>query len=179
MRLAALRSDPDAFGSSYEREVGRSSNEWEERATEWAAGYEQCVFLAEDDGGPVGMAGAYTPGEDPSVRHLWGMWVATGARGIGIGSGLVDAVIAWGARGGAEGIRLWVAEGNDAARRLYRRHGFTETGRSKPLPSDPSRTETLMRLRLDRNSVPERLEACGDVEDDRHTARSIQEGTDG
>jgi ribosomal protein S18 acetylase RimI-like enzyme len=37
-----------------------------------------------------------------------------------------------------------VTTNNDAAATLYSRAGFTETGRRRPLPSDPSRTEVFL-----------------------------------
>jgi ribosomal protein S18 acetylase RimI-like enzyme len=36
--------------------------------------------------------------------------------------------LAWAATTGAREARLRVADGNDAARKLYERHGFRETG---------------------------------------------------
>lgn len=70
VRLRALRSDPDAFGSSYLREVGRPSEAWETRAQESSVGRHQCVFVAETQSGFVGMAGAYTRDEEPVVPSL-------------------------------------------------------------------------------------------------------------
>jgi len=41
---------------------------------------------------------------------------------------------------------LRVADGNEAARKLFLRHGFTPTGQREPLESDPGvRTEILFR----------------------------------
>jgi ribosomal protein S18 acetylase RimI-like enzyme len=48
----------------------------------------------------------------------------------------------------ASEVVLWVADHNDAARRLYERLGFRPTGESQPLPSNPARSESRMRLPL-------------------------------
>ena len=45
-------------------------------------------------------------------------------------------------------VGLCVTESNESARRLYRRHGFVETGRRKPLPSNPELHEEEMVLHL-------------------------------
>jgi RimJ/RimL family protein N-acetyltransferase len=148
LRLRALQADPDSFGSSYEREVDRPADAWERWALESSTGYQQCLFVAESDGHWVGIAGAYMPAEEPGSRELFGMWVAPAARAAGVGTELVQSVLDWSIRGGAEEIRLWVVESNRVAGRLYERAGFAETGVFQPLPSNPSLTETRMSLRL-------------------------------
>lgn len=111
-------------------------------------GSRQCLFVAEVDGSFVGMAGAYTPDDEPSVRHLYGMWVAPAARSAGIGHQLVAAITRWSIEAGAAEVQLWVVEDNLAARRLYNGAGFVDSEFSQPLPSDPALTETLLRLHL-------------------------------
>ena len=49
---------------------------------------------------------------------------------------------------GAEVLDLWVNDTNRPALRLYRRAGFTDTGTSQPLPSNPQFGETLLSLKL-------------------------------
>lgn len=154
VRLRALRSDPDAFGSSYQREVDRPSESWTKRAAESSVGDDQCLFVAETHAGLVGMVGAYTPEDDPLARYLFGMWVAPEARSIGIGYRLVEAITRWSIEGGAREVRLWVVAGNLAALRLYERAGFVKTGATQPLSSNPSLTEVLMRLHLGLNRPP-------------------------
>ena len=70
LRLAALREDPGAFGSTYEREAGYAPRHWE-----MFAGGPGVVFVGGDW---EGMAGAYFETEEP---RLWGTWVAPSARG--------------------------------------------------------------------------------------------------
>ena len=154
VRLRALRSDPDAFGSSYEREVDRPSDAWDTRAQESSLGSNQCVFVAETQSGFVGMAGAHTRDEEPFVRHLYGMWVAPEARSIGVVTQLVEAIIQWATEAAAHELQLGVVDGNQPARRLFARTGFVPTGHAQPLPSNPARTETLMRLLLDSEPNP-------------------------
>lgn len=72
------------------------------------------------------------PAERPRLRHkgnVYGVYVAPAARGLGVGSGLLLALIAW-ARGcpGLLQLHLSVSVTQEAARRLYARHGFRVYG---------------------------------------------------
>lgn len=58
-----------------------------------------------------------------------GMYVAAEWRGRGVGSALVHAAVGTARLMGAHKLSLQVWPHNHAARRLYRRHGFTEEGR--------------------------------------------------
>jgi RimJ/RimL family protein N-acetyltransferase len=66
------------------------------------------------------------------------MWVRPSHRGLGIAARLVDAVRDWAVDAGARELELWVADGNEAAARLYVRAGFVPTGIRQPLPSNPA-----------------------------------------
>jgi ribosomal protein S18 acetylase RimI-like enzyme len=148
IRLRALLTDPDAFGSSYQREAARGDEEREMRAARAADGDAQFLALAESNGELVGMVGAYQPDDRPSTRELYGMWVAPEFRTTGIGPRLVDAVKEWGIQAEVEEIDLWVVVDNRRARGLYLTAGFVDTGLSKPLPSNCSLTETRMVMKL-------------------------------
>lgn len=134
-RLRALREAPEAFGSTYDEEVGLS--------LETVAG-----LLAPEDGPAQVVLGAFTaeaPGGDALVgmavchrerrtkaRHkatVGGMFVAPEARGLGVGRALLERVVAE-ARGwpGVEKLTLTVVERATAARALYRAAGFRPYG---------------------------------------------------
>ena len=133
VRLAALADAPDAFASSLERERAKTEQDWRE-----TLGPDRGVrALAEVDGAPAGLIGAFSRGDHGEV--VW-MWVDPRVRGSGVGESLVAFALDWCARGGLP-CRLWVVEGNDPARRLYQRLGFVLTGASQPVPNDPSRVE--------------------------------------
>jgi GNAT superfamily N-acetyltransferase len=129
IRLAALGEAPGAFGSTLCRERDLDEDHW--RAWARSAG----MFIARA-GSPVGMA-AGVPGRIDAERKLVAMWVDPGWRGRGVAAELMSAVIGWAGAEGAERVMLWVAQGNDSARRFYGRRGFEFTGNSKPLPSNP------------------------------------------
>lgn len=140
VRLAALGDAPYAFASTVEQEA--TFDEWQ-----WRSRVERAVWFAAVDGArPVGLVGGFA--EDSGDLHLVGMWVAAELRGAGTAARLVDTVLAWAREWRYPGVLLWVADGNDRARRLYERFGFRGTGMRQPLPSDPSVGEEQYRLPL-------------------------------
>lgn len=112
LRLKALQSDPDAFGSSYEVEMGQPADKWVNRAGSASTGSTQFIAVADEDGRLIGMAGGYEPDDAPADGELWGMWVAPEWRGRGIGADLVRSVVDWATAAGAERLTLWVVTTN-------------------------------------------------------------------
>jgi GNAT superfamily N-acetyltransferase len=122
LRLEALSEAPDAFGSTYEREVARTTADWQR----WMS--PGVTFILCDPAGARGIVAGMRDETDPAVVHLMAMWVHPKIRGSGGGDQLVTAVIAWAQSEGAKMVRLKVIQGNDRARRLYERMGFCPTG---------------------------------------------------
>ena len=142
IRLEALREAPAAFGSTYAREVVFTEADWRRRAS----GYGFFAFLPDLGDLPVGLAGGIDEGA--GAAELVSMWVRPRARGRKVGAALVMAVADWARGRGLSQLNLWVTNGNQAARALYERCGFTPAGERQPLPSDPAQTEISMMLSL-------------------------------
>lgn len=142
LRLRAMADAPYAFGSTLQREAALSDEEWRRRLSggPW--------FVAWEKEEPVGMVASITPDGSPGCPQLVGMWVEPSRRGTGLAASLVQAVLDWAAAAGASEVSLWVAEGNDRARRFYQRMGFTPTGRRQALPSNPAMGEEEMRTAM-------------------------------
>ena len=138
VRLAALAEAPDAFGSTYAREVVFGEEQWRGRISDRSV-----TFFAYTDpvASPAGLAGVYV---EDGVADLVSMWVRPGFRGLAIGEALVEAAASWAKARDFRTLYLWVTDTNDAARRLYERCGFTATGEQQPLPSNPALTEIRM-----------------------------------
>jgi len=143
VRLAALTEAPAAFGSSLRREQEFDEDRW--RAWTRSA----ALFMAFAGGPPVGMA-AGVRGQSTAERKLVAMWVDPAWRGRNTASKLLISVVDWAASDGGKRLRLWVAEGNESARRLYEGRGFEVTGGRAPMPSNPAvyRNEMVLVLNL-------------------------------
>ena len=146
IRFEMLQVNPEAFGSTYEAESGRSV-EWfaEMLARSYVAG----GFI---DGELAGVAGFYVL-DGPKVRHrgnIWGVYVRGAVRGRGVGHAVISAILQH-ARTLVQQVHLTVVTENDAARALYERLGFAIYG-TEPRAlkvGDRYYDEHLMVCRLD------------------------------
>jgi GNAT superfamily N-acetyltransferase len=140
IRLEALRDAPEAFGSTYAREVAFAEADWQRRI---ARGGNFLGYLPEASATePAGLIGGYQ--EDPQLVELVSMYIRPRARGRGVGEALIATVIDWAASRNAASVHLWVTEPNKPARLLYERCGFALTGERQSLPSNPSLDEVAM-----------------------------------
>ena len=130
LRLRALKSDPDAFGDTYERAVADDDAAWQARADRPDGA--TFVAVAPDDGF-VGMASGGPAPNRPDAAAVYGMWVAPETRGHGLGLKLLDAVEAWARANGYELIGLGVTTTNEPAIRLYLSNGYVDLGDQYPL----------------------------------------------
>lgn len=98
---------------------------------ELAAGYGELAlsrcFLARSGGAAVGVV-MLSPGADASEQELAYMALVPAARGRGIGHELIRFALAEAARNHAGTLTLAVDSRNEPALRVYRKHGFRETG---------------------------------------------------
>jgi ribosomal protein S18 acetylase RimI-like enzyme len=142
VRLRALATDPDAFGSTFEFEASQPEAFWRMRlrSSAW--------FVARNSAAVVGVVACVASAVSPEERQLDAMWVDPRWRGRGVGDDLVHAVTAYAAEARAVAVSLTVADGNDHARRLYERLGFQPTGIRAPRPRDPSSSSERLRLPL-------------------------------
>ncbi|MFZ0642238.1 MAG: GNAT family N-acetyltransferase [Candidatus Acidiferrales bacterium] len=123
IRLEALRSSPEAFGSTFEAESERPLERFRERLTN------SPVFGAFLNAELVGIAGFMRRegAKDAHKAMLWGMYVRAGSRKAGVGRRLAEAVIDF-ARQHVETLQLTVVSDNEPARHLYASLGFVEYG---------------------------------------------------
>jgi GNAT superfamily N-acetyltransferase len=145
MRLTALRSAPTAYGEAYATAVTSDDYYWQkwwlERSDDVAV--RSIAFV---DGVPAGQIACIQWRGPETVPMLIAMWVEEDFRGSGVADALVADVLEWARAKGFRQVELGVTEGNEAARKLYLRHGFEPTGRSEPLHSFPDlRVEYMMK----------------------------------
>jgi ribosomal protein S18 acetylase RimI-like enzyme len=123
LRLQALADAPDAFGSTYQRELERTMVDWQR----WLS--PGVTFLVEANDQACGIVAGGRDLADPSVINLMAMWIRPTMRGVGAGDLLVGAVVSWAEAEGARTVRLEVVKNNVRAQRCYERNGFRPTGR--------------------------------------------------
>jgi len=141
VRLRALRADPDAFGSTLERELPLDDAAWRERVTGSA------WFLAH----PLGLvAGAV---EEPGRAVLSSLWVSPAARGHGVGRRLVSAVADWAVTEGASELLARVFDDNATAAALWTSCGLVAGEETVVSRRDPTRTWRTWSRQLPRVSA--------------------------
>lgn len=130
--LRPARAEDAEFLAELAGEAFGDYGDYRPMVAAWAADPHVEVTLAEHDGSPAGAAFLVflRPGEAPDtkVADLLALAVAPPLRGRGIGRALVAHVVARARdvarRHGISALRLAVAEGNAAARRLFESAGF-------------------------------------------------------
>jgi GNAT superfamily N-acetyltransferase len=123
IRLASLLDTPTAYGSTYEREVAFTEQDWRERLAGPAV-------LVRADGVPVAMGAAFNP--EPGTLHIVAMYVVPAHRGRGLSRLVLDALVGHGRERGLR-VQLSVNTDNEVARLAYLRYGFVPTGETRPL----------------------------------------------
>lgn len=131
LRLTALLVDADAFGSTYDEEVGMMDRDIAGRLR---PDNHKMVIGAFDGETLVGLVGIYA---DMKVKlchkgNIWGMFVMPDYRGRGIGKALLrEAIVRAGAMEKIEQLNLCVVSENVAAKNLYLSLGFQIFGFEK------------------------------------------------
>ena len=131
LRLTALLVDADAFGSTYDEEVGMRDDDIAGRLK---PDNHKMVIGAFDGNLLLGMVGVYA---DMKVKlcHkgiIWGMFVLPNYRGRGIGKELMrEAIVRAGEMEKIEQLNLCVVSENVAAKNLYLSLGFQVFGYEK------------------------------------------------
>lgn len=126
LRLEALSTAPEAFGSSTEEEAARPMDVVRSRLADTGP---DAIFGAFAGNDLVGMAG-FVLSQGIKKRHkglLWGVFVRAGWRDRGTGEQLVRAVIDH-ARSHVLLLQATVVTTNGSARRVYDRLGFISYG---------------------------------------------------
>ena len=105
----------------------------EQRDTEYLLG------CSHDDAPPAGVCqlrfrhSVWMAAEDCWLEDLF---VRDEARGAGLGGALIELALDRARARGCRRVELDTSESNDAARRLYARHGFSESAKSDPPARD-------------------------------------------
>jgi RimJ/RimL family protein N-acetyltransferase len=131
LRLRGLRDHPEAFTSSFEEDQGRPLSVSRSRLTASADLPHDAFFgawQAQQLLGVVGLQGRYRMKERHTATVV-GTFVPSEWRGLGVGHALMQALLEHArACPDLRQLDLTVTEGNDPARCLYERLGFSTWG---------------------------------------------------
>lgn len=100
-------------------------------------------LIARADGVVCGYGGVKVLGDQGDIMTIG---VVPGARGRSLGSRLLDGLIAWARRAGADELFLDVRASNDTAIGLYLSRGFEAVGRRRRYFRNPVEDALVMRL---------------------------------
>lgn len=105
------------------------------------------MFVAEQDGRIVGNIG-FVGGRLAEEAHVgtFGISVARDHRGRGIGTALIEALLAWAPTHGITRIEVQSWSNNPGSARLYERMGFEEEGRARGAVMRDGRTIDVIHM---------------------------------
>jgi|SRR6185369_2891630 len=153
LRLEALQGDPQAFGSSYEREAARSEEEWLAKYSRATGENPSDLFaIAVENEKAVGMAGAYR--KEDGTYTIVSVYISPDFRGKGLSSRILEGILRQiDARPDARVLELKVNTEQESAVRLYKRFGFeiTETLKDQEMGDGEKHDEYLMRKEIRRD----------------------------
>lgn len=135
IRLTALKTDPQVFGSNYAREAQFSEADWRDRLNK----NDSAIFMVFDDETPIGMTGVSIDRNDPNgkIALLWGSWLAPEYRGKGLSDLIYQSRINWAkAKPNVEKIIVSHRASNLSSKYANQKHGFAETHKSKKIWTD-------------------------------------------
>ncbi len=122
IRLLALKSDPHAFGSSYEEEINLTEADWRNRIN--------VMWFAKVNHDVIGLIGLLQR-ENQASRHcgyIISLWVKPEFRRQGIAKNLVQKLKELSVGLGLRKLSLQVSATQPNAKRLYEKLDFQEVG---------------------------------------------------
>jgi GNAT superfamily N-acetyltransferase len=96
------------------------------------------MLLAYEDNDVLGSTYGLLDRDQSGVGRVGGMWVEPAWRRRGVGRALLQEVFSWARENGLSRLSLWAPSHSPAALALYGHAGFRETGKHRPLPTNPS-----------------------------------------
>jgi len=148
VRLKALRSDPNVFGSNYELESQLTEADWRGRLP----ADDVAIFVLFDDETPIGMTGVAVWREDLTKRTalLWGSWLEPEFRGRGLSELMYRTRLEWAkAHPTIERIIVSHRASNVASKYANQKHGFVFTRTHEKIWADgKTEAEVCYELKL-------------------------------
>jgi len=126
IRLEALQKEPQAFGSSYNREKDRTEEEWRDKLSQSENSQGKSFFYAVSEGKNfVAMGGAYQDENDE--WNIISIYTKKEYRGRGLGQTIISSIIGELKDRQIKRAYLSVNSLQKTAQRLYEKNGFIIT----------------------------------------------------
>ncbi len=138
LRLRALQEAPDAFGETFADAVARPSSYWEDLTRSVTESGRHVMFLAYEGNDVLGSTYGLLDRDQSEMGRVGGMWVEPAWRRRGVGRVLLQQVFNWAREHRFSRPGLWAPSHGPGALALYRQAGFRETGKRRPLPTNPT-----------------------------------------
>lgn len=135
--LRALKDSPDSFGSTFAETETQPTPYWQNLTRSVTEPDRHVMFVAYAGESVCGSIYGLLQRERSGAGRVGGMWVDPAWRRQGIGRALLQAVFIWARQRNLKQLGLWAPAHSPAAVGLYHQAGFQETGRRRPLPSNP------------------------------------------
>ncbi len=149
VRLRALKTDPQVFGSNYEFESKFTEDDWRRRLER----VDSAIFMLFDGENPVGITGVSVFDEDPSgeTAIFWGSWLAPGFRRRSLSGLMYETRILWAkARPKIKRIIVSHRASNTASKFANQKHGFVFTRTHEKIWTDgKTEDEVCYELKLE------------------------------
>ncbi len=135
IRLKALQTDPNVFGSNYETESQMTEAEWRSRLQ----AKDNAIFLIFENETAIGITCVSVDRNDPTKKTalLWGSWLTPQFRGKGLSELMYQARINWAKeQPTAEKIIVSHRASNIASKHANQKHGFVLTHKTEKVWTD-------------------------------------------
>ena len=135
VRLQALQTDPNVFGSNYEAESQMTEADWRSRLQ----ATDNAIFLIYEDETAIGMTCVSVDRDDATRKTalLWGSWLAPHARGKGLSKLMYQTRINWAKRQPTvEKIIVSHRASNLSSKYANQKHGFVTTHKNEKVWTD-------------------------------------------
>jgi ribosomal protein S18 acetylase RimI-like enzyme len=141
VRLTALKESPRSFLSKYGIEVTFGEKQWRDEFSrgEW-------IIAGEEGKPPDALIGVTRSNDVPSTdRYLEYLWVSPKVRHSKVATNLIHVALKRLEASRVDTVWLWILDGNEPARELYNKLGFTTTGERHRPKADRSLWEERMK----------------------------------
>ena len=135
VRLKALQTDPNVFGSNYQTESQMTEAEWRCRLQ----AKDNAIFLIFENETPIGMTCVSVDRDDATKKTalLWGSWLEPHARGKGLSELMYQTRINWAKeQPTVEKVIVSHRASNLSSKYANQKHGFVLTHKNEKVWTD-------------------------------------------